>query len=131
MIVYNENYEKQTFRFIFVVKDIYTWGGARMFIKHPKYNNFVDKKSPCFADEIAKKLAEILRSKMPQIELNDNEWWLKDDEDAYENAEFSFMEYFLHTYKEVVEVNEFLKNEENKSNSELAKLAQEVKKFKV
>lgn len=132
LIVYNENYEKQTFRFIFALEGNYVWAGAgaRMFIKHPKYNNFVDKTPPCFADEIAKKLAEILRSKMPQIKLK-TEWWLKDDESIYENAEFSFVEYFLHTYKQVVEVNEFLKNEENNPKSELAKLAQEVKKFEV
>ncbi len=129
LIVYNENYEKQTFRFIFALENGCFWAGVRMFIKHPEYNNFVDKKSPCFADEIAEKLAKILHSKMPQIKLK-TEWWLKGDEDAYENAEFSFMEYFLHTYKEVVEVNEFLKNEENKSNSDIAKLAQEVKNFK-
>ncbi len=124
--IYNDKYENQAFRYMFENEKSEYFGVRLSIRKSDDCINFVSKGNN---DEIPTKIKELLRDEFNFID--DSGWfngWF-DLWDCRHNLN-SIKDYFLKTYKKVIEVNEYLKNEENIKNSKIAKLAQEVKNFK-
>lgn len=126
IVVYNEKYEesKQTFRFMFDAEKGNQFG-VRLSIRKDCHINFLDEP----VGSTAEKLHEFLTAKFGNIMSSD--WWLKDSLvfDNINNID-SFKDYFLDNYQKVNEINEWLQEQENDKNSDIAKLAKEIKDYK-
>lgn len=135
VVVYNKRYEEseQTFRYMFE-SELSTCFGVRLAMrKSDDYINFVDiGEHPKFADKIAKNIREVIfkNSNLANIKFCKNDWWFY----GWLNFEdfTPLRDYFLENYEKVNKVNEWLKEQEfNNPNSEIAKLAKEVKDYQI
>ncbi|MGX3044026.1 PDDEXK-like family protein [Helicobacter sp. T3_23-1056] len=128
IVVYNEKYEesKQTFRFMFEAEQGVCFG-VRLNIRKDNNNiNFVDK---YYSGKKVKELHDnFLRKEFPNIKFDNYGWfegWLGSKKIG------SFKDYFLDNYQKVNEINEWLKEQEKDKNSDIAKLAKEIKDYKI
>lgn len=132
LVIYNDKYENQTFRYMFENEKDESFGARLSIRKSNDCINFVlNDKNDDYANEVATKIKNFLPNEFNFIA--NNGWWFNDYFSLWDNFQPNcnlIRDYFLKTYKKVIEVNEYLKNEENIKNSKIAKLAQEVKNFK-
>lgn len=136
-MVYNKRYEEseQTFRFMFEnERDEYF--GVRLSIKKDEgCINFVDKdKNEVFVNKIAKNIREVIlkNSNLANIKFHSgSDWWFEGYFNLYD-CKNNPLKYFKENYEKVIKVNEWLKEQEfDNPNSEIAKLAKEVKDYQI
>lgn len=137
VVVYNKRYEEseQTFRFMFENEKDKSFG-VRLSIRKDNGGciNFVDKdKNEVFVNKIAKNIREMIlkNSNLANIKFCDDDWWLEGRFNLYD-CKNNPLKYFKENYEKVIKVNEWLKEQEFDSlNSEIAKLAKEVKDYQI
>lgn len=134
IVIYNKRYEesKQTFRYMFENEKDKSFGVRLSIRKNGDCINFVDKDGK-FETEIAKKIKEaILKSNFANIKFHSSSHgWFEGWFNLYDYKN-NPLKYFKENYNKVIKVNEWLKEQEfNNPNSEIAKLAKEVKDYQM
>ncbi len=133
-MVYNKRYEEsgQTFRFMFENEKDKSFGVRLSIKKDEGCINFVDK-NEVFVNKIAKNIREMIlkNSNLANIKFCDDDWWLEGWFNLYD-CKNNPLKYFKENYEKVIKVNEWLKEQEfNNPNSQIAKLAKEVKDYQI
>lgn len=123
----NERHLNQCFKFMLTLEKTRfnnKYIGFSLFVKKESYNHFCGFKDK----NLPKKLKLIIEKKL-NCKLTDFGWWLLDDDGNYavDLTQKSLYDYFNELYKKVNELNDFLGEQERQSDSEIAKLADEVK----
>lgn len=136
IVVYNKQYEesKQTFRFMFENEKDKSFG-IRLSIRKDNGGciNFVDK-NEVFVNKIAKNIREMIlkNSNLANIKFCDDNWWFEGGYFNLYDRKNNPLKYFKENYEKVIKVNEWLKEQEfDNPNSEIAKLAKEVKDYQI
>lgn len=134
VVVYNKRYEEseQTFRYMFENEKGKDFGVRLSIRKDGECINFVDK-SGNFAGGIVKNVGEVIlkNSNLANIKIRNDGWWFEDWFNLYDYKN-NPLKYFKENYNKVIKVNEWLKEQEfNNPDSEIAKLAKEVKDYQI
>lgn len=124
--VFNISYKKQCFKYKFVLGILGGSYGSHKLLGATLYkNNNISK----YNDNIPK---EIIEHQDTDLNNNLKGRWLKDWASNDYSKIKNFKDYFLKNYKKVNEINEWLKEQEfNNPDSEIAKLAKEVKDYQI
>lgn len=130
-IICHKNHSKQTFKYVLTLENIENTKNTR--VNHKIGFRIYDKKG-AINDKIVKDLKEIIEKSpnenIKNIKLNQWGWWLANERgvaDCVDLSNETLEEYFERLYKKVERLNDFLSNEEKNPNSEIYKLAKEVK----
>lgn len=134
VVVYNKRYEEseQTFRYMFENEKGKVFGVRASIRKYGECINFIEK-SGNFTGGIVKNVREVIlkNSNLANIKISNAGWWFEGWFilcDCKNNP----LKYFKENYEKVIKVNEWLKEQEfDNPNSEIAKLAKEVKDYQI
>ena len=123
----NEKHLNQCFKFMLSLEKTRfnnKYIGFTLFVKKENYNHFCG-----FKDKNLPKRLKLIIEKQPNYKLTDSGWWLLDENGNYavDLTQKSLYEYFYELYKKVDKLNDFLGEQERQKDSEIAKLADEVK----
>lgn len=134
VVVYNKRYEdsKQTFRYMFENEKDKDFGVRLSVRKDGECINFIEK-SGNFTGGIVKNVREVIlkNSNLTNIKIRNDGWWFEGRFNLYDYKN-NPLKYFKENYEKVIKVNEWLKEQEfNNPNSEIAKLAKEVKDYQI